>query len=45
MEILLGFSSGENIGFKDFFFFDIQSYVSNDQGYEELSGKKGEHEL
>jgi hypothetical protein len=33
-------SPGEDVGFRDNFFYDIQPYVSNDQANGNLSGKK-----
>jgi hypothetical protein len=38
---VLGFSLGEDVGFRDNnFFYYIQGYVSNDQAYGKLSGNK-----
>jgi hypothetical protein len=37
---VLGSSLGEDVGFGDNFFCDIQRYVSNDHAYGKLSGNK-----
>jgi hypothetical protein len=37
---LLGLSPDEYVGFKVSVSYDIERYVSNDQGYDKLSGNK-----